>query len=76
MSEALVREDLRKIAGELMAARRRLLEMANALPELSEETAAPEGEDDPLVALRATIECVITDSLSPAIAALLAASED
>jgi hypothetical protein len=60
MSEALVREELQKTAGDLMALRRRLSEMAQSLPAGS---------------LRSSIEGIVTDSLTPAVDGLLEASQ-
>lgn len=59
----VLHEELRKIAGDLMAARRRLTEIARTLP----------GSEDE--ALRSLIEGIVNDSIAAAINGLLEASE-
>jgi len=63
MTEAAAKEQLREIAVELEAIRLRLLSVHRSLP------APPESgeEQDDTVTLRPVIECVLSDSLEPAI---------
>jgi hypothetical protein len=59
-----LQEEVRKIAGELMATRRRLSEIAQSLSE-------PEREE-----LRSLIDGIVADHLTPSIEELLSASKD
>lgn len=63
-AEAGIREQLRAIAAELEAIRFRLLGVRAVLPAPAREAGEEEGE---VVTLRAVIECVLSDSLEPAI---------
>lgn len=60
----VLQEEVRKIAGELMATRRRLSEIAQSLSE-------PEREE-----LRSLIDGIVADHLTPSIEELLSASKD
>jgi hypothetical protein len=76
---AACRSQTRSIAAELMAVRRRLSEIAQALPLYQRTVAIAGGDQDPssdLAELRRAIERVVSESLTAAITDLLAASND
>lgn len=75
--ETAAQEKLRTVALELKKSCERLKRIANALP-LSTQEQDPEDlnqEPDITTEIRRVVLCVLTDSLAPAIADLLAASE-
>jgi hypothetical protein len=75
--EAAAQEGLRTAALELKRIRERLKRIVDALP-LSEQERDPEDlnqEPDVTTEIRRVVLCVIKDSLDPAIADLVAASE-
>jgi hypothetical protein len=76
-AEATAQDQLRAIAADLKAIRFHLQEVKAALPRSSEETAMLEGEVDMDVSteLQSVIECVLNDSIDPAIRSLLAAAD-
>lgn len=73
------REHLRALAGELEEIHIRLLGIRESLPtppgERLRENDLP-ADPDPPVRIRAAIDCVLTDSVAPAIRDLRAAAED
>ena len=75
-AEAAAQAELREIVQELDAVRARLEEMHARLPVPPEETAMLVGEREMDVAteIRSVIECVLTDSIRPAIRDLAAAA--
>lgn len=76
-TEQPAQEELRQIAGELRALCRRLEGVHQRLPVPSNEALILLGEADMDVAteVRSVIECVLNDSLRPAIRDLEAAAE-
>lgn len=72
------RQEVRKVAGELMETRDRLARLSTALYghlfEASREGSST--DTNALAALRTDLECVNHDSLGPAIRSLLAAADD
>lgn len=77
MTETAAQEEIRRIARDLETIRTRLLEVHEDLPALSREgTAADETEEmDVTTEVRSVIECVLADSIRPAIRDLHAAAE-
>ena len=75
-TEALAQAALRQIVQELDTIRGRLTEIHERLPVPPEETAMLMGEQETDVAteIRSVIECVLSDSLRPAIRDLAAAA--
>jgi len=75
-AEAAAQTELRQIVEELDAIRSRLAEIHDRLPVPPEETAMLMGEQEMDVAteVRSVIECVLSDSLRPAIRDLAAAA--
>jgi hypothetical protein len=75
-AEATAQAELREIVEELEAARTRLAEIHARLPMPPEETAMLLGEQEMDVSteVRSIIECVLNDSLRPAIRDLAAAA--
>ncbi len=63
MTEAAAKEQLREIAAELEAIRLRLLGVHVSLPVPAE----PGEEQDDAVTLGSMIQCILSDSLEPAI---------
>lgn len=76
-AETAAQTELRKISKELDTIRRRLLELHESLPPASLEALMFAGEEDLDVTteVRTIIECVIQDSIQPAIRDLEAAAE-
>ncbi len=76
-AETAAQAELRKISKELDTIRRRLLELHESLPPASLEALMFAGEEDLDVTteVRTIIECVIQDSIQPAIRDLEAAAE-
>jgi len=74
--EAAAQAELRQIVEELDTVRARLTEIHDRLPVPPEETAMLVGEQEMDVAteVRSVIECVLNDSLRPAIRDLAAAA--
>lgn len=75
--ETTAQEELRTAALEIKKVRERLRRIADALP-LSKQEQDPEDlhqEPDVTTEIRRVVLCVLRDSLDPAIADLLAASE-
>jgi hypothetical protein len=74
--EAVAQEKLREIVDELKGIERRLREIHRSLPAPADAETAPEVEDDKDVSteIRSVIECVLTDSLGPAVRDLETAS--
>ncbi len=75
-AEAAAQAELQRIVEELDAIRCRLQDMHAELPVSAEETAMLLGEKDMDVAteVRSVIECVLNDSIQPAIRDLAAAA--
>jgi hypothetical protein len=75
-AEAAAQEELRRIGEELDAIRSRLVEIHAKLPVSPEETAMLLGEKEMDVSteVRSIIECVLNDSIQPAIRDLAAAA--
>ena len=75
-TEAFAQVELRQIVQELDTIRGRLTEIHERLPVPPEETAMLMGEQEMDVAteIRSVIECVLSDSLRPAIRDLAAAA--
>ena len=75
-TEAFAQVELRQIVQELDTIRARLTEIHDRLPVPPEETAMLMGEQEMDVAteVRSVIECVLSDSLRPAIRDLAAAA--
>ena len=75
-AEAAAQAELRTMVVELEALRSRLAEVHDRLPVPAEETAMLVGEKEMDVAteVRSVIECVLNDSLEPAIRDLAAAA--
>jgi hypothetical protein len=75
-AEAAAQAELSQIVVELDAIRDRLAEIHDRLPVSPEETAMLVGEEEMDVAteVRSVIECVLSDSLQPAIRDLAAAA--
>jgi hypothetical protein len=75
-AEAAAQAELRRIVEELEAIRARLAELHERLPVPPQETAMLLGEEEMDVAteVRSVIECVLNDSLRPAIRDLAAAA--
>jgi hypothetical protein len=75
-AEAAAQAELQRIVEELDAIRSRLQDMHAKLPVSAEETAMLLGEQDMDVAteVRSVIECVLNDSIQPAIRDLAAAA--
>ena len=75
-AEAAAQAELREIVGDLDAIRGRLEEIHARLPVPPEETAMLVGEREMDVSteIRSVIECVLNDSLRPAIRDLAAAA--
>ncbi len=75
-AEAAAQAELQRIVEELDAIRSRLLAMHAKLPVPAEETAMLLGEKEMDVAteVRSIIECVLNDSIQPAIRDLAAAA--
>jgi hypothetical protein len=76
-AEIAAQAALRQIAKELDTIRRRLLDLHESLPPASLETVMLAGEEDLDVTteVRTIIECVVQDSIQPAIRDLEAAAE-
>lgn len=76
-AETAAQAELRKISKELDTIRRRLLELHESLPPASLEALMFAGEEDLDVTteVRTIIECVIQDSIQPAIRDLKAAAD-
>ena len=74
--EAAAQDELQEIVGKLKDIERRLRKIHQRLPAPSDaETAQePEGEQDVSTVIRSVIECVLADSLEPAMRDLQAAS--
>jgi hypothetical protein len=70
--EDVIREELRRLARDLEAIRLRLWGLAAKLP--GSEGKGDVEPDEPTV--RSVIECVVTDSITPAIEDLTRASEE
>jgi hypothetical protein len=75
-AESAAQEALRQIAKELNTIRRNLIELHNSLPPASLEAVMFAGEEDLDVTteVRTIIECVVRDSIEPAIRDLEAAA--
>ena len=76
-AEIAAQEEVRQIAKELGAIRRRLLELHESLPPATLEAVMFAGEEDLDVTteVRTIIECVVQDSIQPAIRDLEAAAD-
>lgn len=76
-TEIAAQQEIRQIAKELGAIRRRLLALHKSLPPATLEAVMFAGEEDLDVTteVRTVIECVVQDSLQPAIRDLEAAAE-
>jgi hypothetical protein len=74
--EASAQEELRKIVDGLKGNEKRLKEIHQSLPAPSDAETAQETDDEKDVSteIRSVIECVLTDSLGPAIRDLQTAS--
>jgi len=77
MTEAAAQEEIRRIARDLETIRTRLLEVHEDLSPPPREDAAADDVDemDVTTEVRSVIECVLADSLRPAIRDLHAAAE-
>ena len=77
-AEAAAQAELRRIVDELDAIGSRLMDVHGRLPVPPKETAGGWGEDGgdavPAAEIRSVIECVLADSLRPAIRDLAAAA--
>jgi hypothetical protein len=76
-TEIAAQEELRRIAKELDTIRRRLLDLHESLPPATLEAVMFAGEEDLDVTteVRTIIECVVQDSIQPAIRDLEAAAD-
>jgi hypothetical protein len=76
-AETAAQEEIRQIAKELGAIRRRLLNLHKSLPPATLEALMFAGEEDLDVTteVRTIIECVVQDSIQPAIRDLEAAAD-
>ncbi len=72
MTEAAAKEQIREVAAELEAIRLRLLGVHVSLPAPVEAGEEQDGE----VTLRSIIQCILSDSLEPAIRDLQTAARD
>lgn len=76
-AEIAAQEELRQIAKEMDGIRRRLLDLHESLPPATLEAVMFAGEEDLDVTteVRTVIECVVQDSIQPAIRDLEAAAD-
>jgi hypothetical protein len=74
--EAAAQDELQEIVGKLEDIERKLREIHQRLPAPADAETAQEveGEQDVSAVIRSTIECVLADSLGPAMRDLRAAS--